>query len=138
MLAAGNRQAGFTLLEALVVVAIVGMLSAIIAPNMSASLDILSLRESAGVLQADLRTARATALRTGSRVIVAPLPDGRGYDWVGGTRRFPAGTAVRMSGQLTFMPDGSILPADISLSSGGRRMQVSMDTITGAIKVGAG
>jgi len=65
MSAAGNRDAGFTLLEALVVVAIVGMVAAIIAPNMATSLSLLSLRQSASVLQADLRTARATALRTG-------------------------------------------------------------------------
>jgi type IV fimbrial biogenesis protein FimT len=76
MLAAGRHDSGFTLLEALVVVAIVGMVAAIIAPNIATSLDLLSLRQSAAVLQADLRTARATSMRTGSRVLVTPFPAG--------------------------------------------------------------
>lgn len=135
MSAAGN-DSGFTLLEALVVVAIVGMVSAIIAPNIGTSLDLLSLRQSASVLQADLRTARATALRTGSRVIVAPLRNGSGYDWVGGTRRFPGDVAMKMSGPIAFLPDGSMIPADVSIASGNRRIPVSIDPITGAIKAG--
>jgi prepilin-type N-terminal cleavage/methylation domain-containing protein len=133
---AGNPQAGFTLLEALVVIAIVAMVTAIIAPNMETSLGLLSLRQSASVLQADLRTARATAMRTGGTVVVTPLRGGRGYDWIGGTRRLPGDITLHMSGPVTFMQDGSLVPATIALTSGGRKIPVSFDDITGAIKAG--
>jgi prepilin-type N-terminal cleavage/methylation domain-containing protein len=59
MSAAGSPDAGVTLLEALVVIAVVALVAAIIAPNIETSLDLLSLRQSASVLQADLRVARA-------------------------------------------------------------------------------
>ena len=71
MSAAGDREAGVTLLEALVVIAVVALIAALIAPNMRTSLDVLSLRQSAAVLQADLRVAHATAMRTGNPVTVS-------------------------------------------------------------------
>src|SRR6478752_2975474 len=55
MSAAGNPESGVTLLEALVVIAIMAMVAALVAPNIGASMDLLSLRQSARVLQADLR-----------------------------------------------------------------------------------
>ena len=89
MSAAGDREAGVTLLEALVVIAVVALIAALIAPNMRTSLDVLSLRQSAAVLQADLRVAHATAMRTGNPVTVKPLPGGHGYDWIGCTKHLP-------------------------------------------------
>jgi general secretion pathway protein H len=137
MSAAGsNAESGVTLLEMLVVIAIMALVAAIVAPNMGASLDLLSLRQSAAVLQADLRVAHATAMRTSSPVTVKPLPDGHGYDWIGGTRHFPATVAVSMSGPISFLPDGSLVPAVISVASAGRRIPISIDTTTGAIKAG--
>jgi type II secretory pathway pseudopilin PulG len=136
MSAAGNSDAGVTLLEALVVIAIVTMVAAIIAPNIGASLNLLSLRQSASVVQADLRTARATAMRTGNKVVVTPLAQGRGYNWVGGTRRLPEDIALKMSGPVTFMPDGSMAAAGITLTSASRKIPIGFNTTTGAITAG--
>ena len=133
---AGDPEAGVTLLEALVVIAIVAMVAGLIAPNIGASLDLLSLRQSASVVQADLRTARATAMRTSSMIIVKPLPQGRGYDWIGGTRRLPGTIVMKMSGPLVFMPDGSMAVADIALASGARKIPIAFNTTTGAITAG--
>jgi type II secretory pathway pseudopilin PulG len=136
MSAAGNPEAGITLLEALVVIAMVAMIAALIAPNIGASLDLLSLRQSASVLQADLRVARATALRTGSTVTVTPLKNGRGYDWIGGTRRLADPVRLSMSGPVSFMPDGSMIPARISIGSGTRHIPLNINSTTGAITAG--
>jgi prepilin-type N-terminal cleavage/methylation domain-containing protein len=136
MSAAGSTDSGVTLLEALVVIAITALIAAIVAPNMAASLDLLSLRQSAAVLQADLRVAHATALRTGSPVTVKGLPDRHGYDWIGGTRHFPTAVSVNMSAPVSFLPDGSLIPATISIASGARRVPISIDSTTGAIKAG--
>ncbi|HSC17692.1 MAG TPA: prepilin-type N-terminal cleavage/methylation domain-containing protein [Rhizomicrobium sp.] len=136
MSAAGNPEAGVTLLEALVVIAIMALIAGLMAPNIGASLDLLSLRQSAAVLQADLRVARATALRTGAAVTVKPLPGGRGYDWIGGTRHLPETTVLSMSAPVSFLPDGSLIPASISIAAGARRIPIAIDTTTGAIKAG--
>jgi|SRR3954467_6582923 general secretion pathway protein H len=133
---AGNTQAGVTLLEALVVIAIVALIAAIISPNIEASLNVLSLRQSASVMQADLRVARGTALRTGNKVTVKLRADRHGYDWIGGTREFPQAVSVNMSNPVTFMADGSLIPATISVSSGTRRIPLTIDTTTGAVKAG--
>jgi prepilin-type N-terminal cleavage/methylation domain-containing protein len=136
MSAAGKTEDGFTLLEALVVLAIVGMIAAIVAPNIGASLDLLSLRQSTSTMQADLRVARATAMRTGNPVAMKPLPRGRGYDWIGGTRHLPENIKLTMPGPVSFMADGSMLPANIALSSGGRRIPLVIDVTTGAVTAG--
>jgi prepilin-type N-terminal cleavage/methylation domain-containing protein len=136
MSAAGRPDAGVTLLEALVVIAVVALVAAIIAPNIETSLDLLSLRQSAGVLQADLRVARATALRTSSKVTVTERPDGHGYDWIGGTRLLPHAISLTMSNPVTFMADGSLIPATISISSGTRHIPIAIDTTTGAVTAG--
>ncbi|MBV8799969.1 MAG: prepilin-type N-terminal cleavage/methylation domain-containing protein [Alphaproteobacteria bacterium] len=136
MWAAGKADAGVTLLEALVVIAVVALVAALIAPNIGASLSLLSLRQSASVMQADLRTARATAMRTNTKVVVTPLARGRGYDWIGGTRRLPGDIALKMPGPVVFMPDGSMLPAQIALNSGTRKVAIAFNTTTGAITTG--
>jgi prepilin-type N-terminal cleavage/methylation domain-containing protein len=136
MWAAGDHQAGVTLLEALVVIAVVAMIAAIIAPNIETSLNLLSLRQSASVFQADLRVARATALRTGNKVTVKKRPDGHGYDWIGGTRQFPQAVSVSMSNPVTFMADGSLIPATIAVASGTRRIPLVINSTTGAVTAG--
>jgi len=135
MSAVGSEETGITLLEALVVIAIVAMVSAIVVPNMGRSLGLLSLRESAGIVQADLRVARATALRTGTEVTITPLRDGHGYDWIGGTRHLPAG--LSMSVPMSFFGDGSIIPATLSLKGDGRRIGINVNATTGAVTAGA-
>jgi type II secretory pathway pseudopilin PulG len=136
MSAAGKSEAGVTLLEALVVIAIVAMVAAIMSPNMGTSLHLLSLRESASVVQADLRVARATAMRTSSKVTVTALADGHGYDWIGGTRHLPADIGLKMSGPISFMADGSMIPADVTLTSGRRQIPIAIDPTTGAVSAG--
>jgi prepilin-type N-terminal cleavage/methylation domain-containing protein len=136
MSAAGKSEQGFTLLEGLVVIAIVALIATIIAPNIGASLDLLSLRQSTSTMQADLRVARATAMRTGNPVTMKPLPRGRGYDWIGGTRHLPENIALNMSGPISFMADGSMVPANIALTSGSRKIPLAIDSTTGAVTAG--
>jgi prepilin-type N-terminal cleavage/methylation domain-containing protein len=136
MSAAGKSDRGFTLLEGLVVIAIVAMIAAIIAPNIGASLDLLSLRQSTSTMQADLRVARATAMRTGNPVTMKPLPLGRGYDWIGGTRHLPGNITLSMSGPISFMADGSMMAATVALTSGSRKIPLAIDATTGAVTAG--
>jgi type II secretory pathway pseudopilin PulG len=126
-----------TLLESLVVVAIVALIAMITVPNVTQALHVLSLRESARTLQADLRVARATAMRTGQPVRVNPLPDSEGYDWIGGTRKLPSDIQLEMSQPVVFFADGSMVATPIEIASRGRRIAITMNVATGAITAGA-
>jgi len=136
MSGAGDRERGVTLLEALVVIAVTAMIATIIVPNITQSLALLSLRESVRLVQADLRVARATAMRTGSKVTVVERPDRHGYDWIGGTRHLPDDVTLNMSSPLTFLADGSMIPASISLAAHGRRIPITLNVATGSVIVG--
>ena len=136
MSAAGDSERGVTLLEALVVIAITAMIAAIVVPNIAQSLALLSLHESVRLVQADFRVARATAMRTGNKVTVTERPDRHGYDWIGGTRHLPDDVTLNMSAPITFMSDGSLIPASVSLVSRGRQIPITLDATTGSVGVG--
>jgi len=132
---AGNN--GFTLLEALVVLAITALIAGIVVPNMVQALDILELQETTRILQADLRVARETAIRTGQKVDLEATNHGHEYDWIGGTRFLPPSITLKMSNPLVVYPDGSVQSAAITISSGRRQYPILVDPVTGAVAVGS-
>jgi general secretion pathway protein H len=132
---AGND--GFTLLEALVALAITALIAGIVVPNMVQALDILTLQETTRILQADLRVARETAIRTGQKVDLEATNHGHEYDWIGGSRFLPPSITLKMSNPLVVYPDGSVQTATITVSSGRRQYPISVDPVTGAVAVGS-
>jgi prepilin-type N-terminal cleavage/methylation domain-containing protein len=128
---------GFTLLEALVALAITALIAGIVVPNMVQALDILTLQETTRILQADLRVARETAIRTGQKVDLEATNHGHEYDWIGGSRFLPPSITLWMSNPLVVYPDGSIQPASITISSGHRQYPILVDPVTGAVAVGS-
>ncbi|HVV64322.1 MAG TPA: prepilin-type N-terminal cleavage/methylation domain-containing protein [Rhizomicrobium sp.] len=134
---AGNRSSGFTLLETLVVIAIMALIAALVAPDMERTLEGLSLQQSVRLLQADLRVARGTALRTGQKVDLEATNGGREYDWIGGTRYMPAGVTLQMSNPIVVYPDGSVVSANIVMAARGRRYAIAVDPVTGGVTVSA-
>ena len=135
MSGAGSNQSGFTLLETLVVVAILALVGGIVVPDMMRALDMLTLQQTARLLQADLRVARATAIRTGQKVDLEATNNGHEYDWIGGSRFLPASVTLSMSGPLTVYPDGSVDTATMTMASRGRRISLAMDSVTGQVTV---
>jgi len=132
---AGSKTSGFTLLETLVVVAIFALIGMLVVPNMTSALNGLSLQEEARLLQADLRVARATAIRTGQKVDIKVSNGGHGYDWIGGSRAMPPGIVLAMSGPVTVYPDGSVQAASIMLSARNRRYSIDVDPVSGGVTV---
>jgi general secretion pathway protein H len=128
---------GFTLLEALVALAITALIAAIVVPNMVQALDTLTLQETTRILQADLRVARETAIRTGQKVDLEATNHGREYDWIGGSRFLPSPITLKMSNPLVVYPDGSVKTATITMSSGRREYPIVVDPVTGSVAVGS-
>lgn len=135
-----GSDSGMTLLEALVVVGITAMVGALEYPNLERALDVLSLRETASTLTANLRVVRADALRTGQDVTFALAPDGRGYGWSEGqARKIPSTVAlsVEPGGTIRFFADGSSSGGAIKLMAAGRAIPISVDSATGTVSVGS-
>jgi len=131
----GAGSKGFTLLETLVVVAITALISAVVAANMERTLGVLQLQQNVRLLQADLRVARATALRTGKKVDLEATNHGREYDWIGGSRFLPAGITLAMSRPFIAYPDGSVDAPPIVMSLGRRQHTLTADAVTGGVTV---
>lgn len=71
-----NRSAGFTLIEILVVLAIVGILVAMAVPSFNTMLMRRSVQGAADALVTDIRYARSEALRRSVRVSICSLATG--------------------------------------------------------------
>jgi general secretion pathway protein H len=136
MSGAGRHASGFTLLEMLVVVAITALIATIVVPNLMGSLQMLDLQQSTRLLEADLRVARGTAMRTGQKVDLEATNHGREYDWIGGSRFLPAGITLTMSNPYVVYPDGSVQNAAITLTARHRRYAVNVDPVNGSVTVG--
>lgn len=130
------RDAGFTLLEALVVVTIAAAISALLFPNVQRTLDVLSLRQSASVFTGRLRAARAQAIRQDQPVWVAATADGKAYGWRDGApQQLPGAVTVGFAGQrpVVFHPDGSSSGGQAVMAAGSRRIPIQVDAANGAV-----
>lgn len=136
-------SAGFTLLETLVVVVIVALVAAIAWPRISTPSPSLLVRTTALRLAADLRSARADAMRTGATQTVTVDP-ARRMVWQnedGRPRRLARAVRISVSGAtgtgiVTFRPDGGSSGGDFVLAAGSQRTSVSVDWMTGTVSVG--
>lgn len=74
-----HHRHGFTVLELLIIVMILGLMSAIGIPRFASTLDAVTLRTQAAALRAHLTHARRTAISTGRPTTVAFQPLTRTY-----------------------------------------------------------
>lgn len=130
------RELGFTLIEALVVVAVAALIAGIGFPRIEQSLSAWRMQSSAVAVEAGLEDARAQALRTGAPARVSLMRDTGVYARPG----VPAGSlqpSVRFgegSDQILFFGDGSSSGGRIVIEAGyGRRAIISVSTDTGLI-----
>lgn len=147
--AAVPASAGFTLLEMLVVLFIMGLLVAQMLPSFSQGADTARLRASASDIADDLRIARAVAIRTsreagltfdqssrsygipGSKEI-RQLADNIGLTITAVTWRVPGSAQAG----IQFFPDGSSTGGSIAVTQGSRLYHITIDWLTGRVTVG--
>jgi len=122
-----------TLLEALVVVAITALLSALAFPMFHAQSDAAHLKSGSHALVADLRRARAAAILLDRPVTLTPVPDG--WSWDGGADHLDARLRLTAQQPVTFYPDGSATAADLTLGAAGNAAHVAVDPTTGHVSL---
>jgi len=112
---------GFTLIEALVVLTIAGVLLAIGAPNLSFLIASMNARSASFDLVADLALARSEAIKRNQPVSIAPLVAG---NWSQGWRIAAGATTLRERTALPSVLSVTSDAASLQFASNGR---VGMD-----------
>ncbi len=141
---------GFSLFELILVLALAGLLAAIVIPSLPGAVESARLRGSAGEVRAVLTLARTLAVSEArSRSVAFDLVRGE-YGIDADSRKWflpegihmatvRRGDADKGSGvvRVRFYPDGSADEAEVALSSsGGVEMRVSVDPLTGIVGEG--
>jgi type II secretion system protein H len=138
------KVAGFTLVEILVVLAILGLLIGIAVPLYSGSQSRLRLTSAAQELMQDLRLARRLAIRDATVIRLVFDPEKAGYRIQETSKTLPVTftlqnkSSVRADENLVrFYPDGSADPAVFVLRDGTRSKRIRLDWLKGRIMADA-
>jgi len=140
-------ESGFTLIEVLVVMVVLGLALGILLTRGPVRSRTLELRAAASELAAGLRTARAQAI-AGDRPVTFELDLARHSYSIGGTPARPlppemplsliavsGDTLGRRIGGITFEPDGSASGGRIEIGGPARRIQIGVDWLTGRVSI---
>lgn len=108
-----------TLLETLIVMAVSAMLAALAFPSLERSVERFAIMQARVAFVADLRVARAAAMRQGQAVLVGVSPDGTTYQIQGRRTALPSRLrlSVRARQPIAFHPDGSATPATVAIAT---------------------
>ncbi|WP_170167560.1 GspH/FimT family pseudopilin [Amphritea balenae] len=150
--AGSNRsQAGFTLLEILLVLVIATLLLGLVAPRLVAVLPGVELKTGAQQIAALLRQARSQAITENRTVSLIYEAEQRSVKLPGESRLLSWPEAVQITWQpaarglpesegntISFFPDGSSSGGSVALASGLQRYEISVHWLTGRIMIGEG
>lgn len=138
-------RGGFTLLEVLVVLTIMGLLSAALLPNYTRTMSRLRLNQATHDLLSDLGRARQLAFTSKKPVDVLFFPEGPHYVINDRAYRLKVKLQVTQEHQSTprhdavstlrFFADGSATPLTISLSEAGNKAAIHINWLTGRARV---
>ncbi len=139
---------GFTLVELLVVLGIIALVIAVAAPIVSRGLPGAALKTATSDVANGLRRAQSAAIMSNSEVVFRVDVDDRRFTvgQEGEAQQLPAELTLSLVvgdsearesgiGGIRFFPDGSSTGGQISLAMDARRTNVSVDWLTGRIRV---
>src|SRR6202035_4983098 len=145
---AGSRsEAGFTLIEVIVTLAILGLALALISGSKPPWSSGLGVRGTAAQLAGGLRRPRSEAiLRNHPIAFELDLAANRFRIGAGAVRQLPPRLSIalltivgerrdRTAGDIRFNPDGSSTGGRITIADGTRAMSVGVDWLSGRVRV---
>jgi general secretion pathway protein H len=147
LLPRGARHGGFTLIEMIVVLAILGFALVLVVGYKPPWSSGLGLKGTAAELASGLRLARSEAIASNRSVVLGLDLIGHRYRvGTGAERRLPGNVSIELltiagerqgvgSGDISFNPDGSSTGGRITLADGRQRLAVGVDWLTGRISV---
>lgn len=143
------RQRGFTLMEMLLVLAIIGMVMAVAPPLLSAAMPGLQLKSSTRSVAAALRRTRSIAIASGQSAILEIDLEALTLKVTGDIKTIHIPEAVEITmvtadqevtsekhGNIRFFPDGTSTGGRVTLRNGDNGYAVDVDWLTGRIDIG--
>jgi len=128
------RDAGFTLLEMLVVIAIMGLVAGIGFPAVERVISAQAFRTAIGQVEQSVRGSRARAIREQRVVRVGPISLSGQEQGAGRIAASFADIRVQASGPVRFFRDGTSSGGTIEISAGSRVARIDVDPLTGLLR----
>ncbi len=139
---------GFTLIEIMVVMAILALMLVLVSPTFSTGVTGVSLKAAARTLAGSLRHARSRAIALNEEVALAIDVETRRYAIVGANTggKLPGEGEIRLftaqselidatSGTIRFFPDGGSTGGGVTFIDGERRYRVLVGWLTGQTSI---
>jgi type II secretion system protein H len=137
-----RRDAGFTLIELIVVLAILALVAGLALPNLVGGKTSAELPAAEQELRGALRSARAAALAANREVRFTAAADGRSYAVDGESRTLRAGSDLRVEivgfgpqnpPAIVFFPGGGASGGRIMLRNPKGTRSLEIDALTGMV-----
>ena len=141
------RRAGFTLIEMIVVIAILGVTLALIGTNLQPVSPATQARGAAQEISGALRSARSLALVSNRSVVFTLDLSPPGYRWgAEPLRPLPGDVSLGLltgrdlvnsatEGRIRFDPDGGSTGGRVSINGGGQIWLVGVDWLSGRVSI---
>lgn len=139
---------GFTLLELLVVLVVMGLIYSIGLPLISAGMPGTELKGAARQLAAGLRKARSQAVTQKQEAVLTVDVEQHRFDLSGDRKSYALPAKIDITlftaqsemlhdkvGSIRFFPDGSSTGGRITVGYGDRKFNVNIDWLTGQVAV---
>jgi general secretion pathway protein H len=135
-----RRTGGFTLIEIMVVILVMGLLITLVLTHGPAHSDTLSLRAASGDLVQSLRLARSEAIADDRTIEFVAEPGHQRYGIAGTVKTLPPGVTLFAgapnAGGIAFQPDGSASAGVFWLQTAHLRQSVTVSWLTGQVTLG--
>lgn len=142
------RQAGVTLLELLIVIALMAIIAALVVPMFGGPVSTSELRATARQLAAGLRLARSEAVSERRETFLVVDVAGKRFKVDREAREHALSSKVDLKlftaqndlvsenvGSIRFYPDGGSNGGRITVASGARKFDVDVDWLTGRVAI---